>query len=53
MVLEVKGLWKIVGIVSSAPNNDGICDLNHYVIYTDVSKFNEWIDQVVLETVLK
>ncbi len=58
MVLEVNGLWKIVGIVSAAVGksttvygkNTSICDLNHYLVYTDVSKFYKWIDQVVFET---
>jgi hypothetical protein len=26
------------------------CDLNNYLVYTDVSKFNSWIEQVIIET---
>jgi hypothetical protein len=58
MVLEVGSLTKIVGIVSAAVakelNYDGeikvVCDLDNYLVYTDVSKFYNWINQVVLET---
>jgi hypothetical protein len=59
MALIVDGLWKIIGIISASltmPVNLGsgspihICDLENYVVYTDVSKFHEWINQVVLET---
>jgi hypothetical protein len=58
--LKIDGLWKTVGIVSSAVGksavidgkNKTICDLNEYLVYTDVSKYNSWIDQIVLETQL-
>jgi hypothetical protein len=58
MVLEVDSLWKIIGIVSAAVaksvivggKNTSICDLDNYLVYTDVSKFYNWIEQVVLET---
>jgi hypothetical protein len=58
MVLKVGGLSKIIGIVSAADSkiatvngkNEKICDLDNYVIYTDVSKFYNWIRQVVFET---
>ncbi len=58
MVLEVNGLTKLVGIVSAAVakaaivygENRKICDLNNYLVYTDVSKFHEWINQVIFET---
>jgi hypothetical protein len=61
MVLEVDGLSKIVGIVSAAigkpaivyGENTSICDLKNYLVYTDVSKFSSWIDQVVLESFMK
>jgi secreted trypsin-like serine protease len=58
MVLKVGGLKKIIGIVSAAVaksatvggKNTSICDLDNYLVYTDVSKFYNWIEQVVLET---
>jgi hypothetical protein len=58
MVLKVDGLWRVVEIVSAAvarfADIDGnlqlICNLDNYLVYTDVSKFYNWINQVVLET---
>ncbi len=58
MVLEVDGLRKIIGIVSAAVakpvivenKRRSICDLDNYLVYIDVSKFYNWINQVVLET---
>jgi secreted trypsin-like serine protease len=58
MVLRVENLWKIVGIISAALGQfadiDGelklICNLGHYLVYTDVSRYNDWIDHVILET---
>jgi hypothetical protein len=58
MVLKVRDSWKIVGIVSAAVakevsidgKNAKICDLNNYLVYTDVSKFHSWISQVILES---
>jgi secreted trypsin-like serine protease len=42
--------WTLVGIVSAGATKNGTCDLPNYVLYTDVSKYYEWIYQVVLET---
>jgi hypothetical protein len=59
MVLEVDGLRNIIGIVSASTAqyvsiDDGkpklICSLDNYVVYTDVAKFYNWVNQVVLET---
>jgi hypothetical protein len=59
MVLEVEGLSKIIGIVSAAIAKiiivnrrqiQKICDLENYLIYTDVSKFTKWINQVIFES---
>jgi secreted trypsin-like serine protease len=58
MVLEVDGWTKIIGIVSAAVGKSAIvddkkisiCDLNNYLVFTDVSKFHNWIEQVILET---
>jgi secreted trypsin-like serine protease len=58
--LSFDGLWKLVGIVSAAIGqpiifNDQkkaeiICNLDNYVVYTDVAKYNNWINRVILET---
>jgi hypothetical protein len=58
MVLKVKGLSKLIGIVSAAVPKSAtikgehklVCDLDNYIVYTDVLKFYDWINQVVLET---
>jgi secreted trypsin-like serine protease len=61
MVLKVNDLWKIIGIVSSGNLkivNDikGVarktCNLGLFSVFTDVSKYYDWINQVVLETIL-
>jgi hypothetical protein len=57
MVLEVNGLWKIIGIVSAAvaktveidDQDHKICDLDHYLVFTDVAKFHEWIRRIELD----
>jgi hypothetical protein len=59
MVLKIDGTWKIIGIVSAAlaepviVEKSGlkfVCDLNNYMVYTDVSKFYDWTYQVIFET---
>ncbi len=55
MVLEIHGLWTIIGIVSAALakiDDEGVktCDLDNYIVYTDVSKLYDWVYQVILET---
>jgi secreted trypsin-like serine protease len=58
MVLEVDGTRRLVGIISAAVakevviqgKNAKICDLDSYLVYTDVSKFHGWINQVIRET---
>jgi hypothetical protein len=57
MALIVDGLWKIIGIISASLTNPvfgapvkNICDLDSYMVYTDILKFHEWINQVVIET---
>ncbi len=60
LVLEVDDKWKLIGIVSSAIAKKAevygamtnICDLNNYLVYTDVSKYNDWIYEVIFETIL-
>ncbi len=58
MVLEVGGLSKIIGLVSASAAKktifngklEKICDLDNYVVYTNVAKFYDWINQVILFT---
>jgi hypothetical protein len=54
MVLKIDGLWKIVGIYSSCITRlvlGGIfCDLNNYLVYTDVAKFNSWIERAIVDS---
>jgi hypothetical protein len=58
MVLEVNNRQTLIGIISAAVaksvniqgRNFSICDLDNYLVYTDVSKFYDWIHQVILET---
>jgi hypothetical protein len=60
MVLEVADVWKIIGIVSAGnrktvnTNNatKDTCNLGLYSVFTDVSKFHDRINQIVLETFL-
>jgi hypothetical protein len=48
----------MVGIVSAAVGQYAIidekarliCNLDNYLVYTDVSKFYNWINQVILES---
>jgi hypothetical protein len=58
MVLKIQDSWKLVGIVSAAVAKNviidnkiaKICDLNNYLVYTDVMKFSDWIYEVAFET---
>jgi hypothetical protein len=59
MVVEIDGLWKLAGMISSCIHmpvvkENGktvtICDLNNYLVYTDVSKFNSWIERVIIDS---
>jgi secreted trypsin-like serine protease len=37
------GKWYLVGIVSASLFAENTCDLNNYVVFTDISKFELWI----------
>jgi hypothetical protein len=54
MVLKIDGLWKIVGMYSTCITQFvyGVtyCDLNNYFVYTDVSKFNGWIERAIVDS---
>uniref|UniRef100_A0A182VGF1 Peptidase S1 domain-containing protein n=1 Tax=Anopheles merus TaxID=30066 RepID=A0A182VGF1_ANOME len=45
LFLEIGGVWYVRGIVSFAPNLDGVlkCDSTQYTVYTDVAKYLDWI----------
>jgi secreted trypsin-like serine protease len=59
MILKVDNRLTLIGIVSAAViektiiygQRQSVCDLNNYVIYTDVSKYYDWVYQVVLKTI--
>jgi secreted trypsin-like serine protease len=51
LVHKINGKWTLIGIVSASLYDPAtICDLENYALFTDVAKFNGWIDQVLLET---
>lgn len=35
--------WTIRGLVSLSASKTGKCDLNEYVVYTDIAQFSEWV----------
>ncbi|XP_061503401.1 prostasin [Anopheles gambiae] len=45
LFLEIGGVWYVRGIVSFAPNLDGVpkCDSTQYTVFTDVAKYLDWI----------
>ena len=45
LFLEIGGVWYVRGIVSFAPNLDGVpkCDSTEYTVFTDVAKYLDWI----------
>jgi secreted trypsin-like serine protease len=52
LILEINSNWTLVGLVSAGLIKDEDCDLSDYVLYTDVSKFYDWIYQIMIETFL-
>ncbi|XP_035776092.1 transmembrane protease serine 9-like [Anopheles albimanus] len=50
MVFKHNGRWYLRGVVSvSAALQDRFrCDPNHYVVFTDVAKFNKWIQNLTV-----
>ncbi|XP_018335651.1 serine protease gd [Agrilus planipennis] len=43
-VMKIREKWVLRGVVSySLSKRDRICDLEEYVVFTDASKFTEWI----------
>lgn len=55
MVFEKPGtsgfntIWRLRGIVSIAValHGQGICDSNHYILFTDAAKYLNWIRAVM------
>lgn len=44
LAIKVNNQWTLRGIVSVAiPQANNICNLKHYVVFTDVAKFLDWI----------
>jgi hypothetical protein len=53
IVYRINGNWKLIGIISaSLYDPETFCDLENYALFTDVSKFIYWIDQIMLETII-
>ncbi len=55
--MEVDGLWKLAGIISSCIHNPvvkengknvSICDFNNYLVYTDVSNLTAGLNELSL-----
>uniref|UniRef100_A0A8D8RKK6 Serine protease gd n=1 Tax=Cacopsylla melanoneura TaxID=428564 RepID=A0A8D8RKK6_9HEMI len=49
MVFKIGEAWYLRGIVSITVARDGlrICDTKHYVVFTDVAKYLNWIRPIV------
>uniref|UniRef100_A0A1B0DAF4 Uncharacterized protein n=1 Tax=Phlebotomus papatasi TaxID=29031 RepID=A0A1B0DAF4_PHLPP len=52
-VFERNGNWTLRGVVSTSLSTDGsnTCNLNEYVVFTDVAKFRNWITSFSDETI--
>ncbi len=55
LAVAVDETWTLVGIVSvgkviKKSKPDETCDLSNYVLYTDVARFHNWINRVIMET---
>jgi len=40
-------IWKLRGIVSNSKpddNNNQLCNINNYIIFTDIAPYMNWID---------
>ncbi|KAK4877774.1 hypothetical protein RN001_010280 [Aquatica leii] len=48
-IMKRNGRWTIRGIVSSAlvDSNTRTCDVNNYMVFSDVAKYKLWIDRVM------
>lgn len=46
MIFQVRGLWFLRGVVSLSMKRDtkDLCNTSHYVIFTDVAKYLDWIE---------
>ncbi|GAB0092288.1 hypothetical protein DMENIID0001_072780 [Sergentomyia squamirostris] len=45
LIFDRNGRWTLRGVVSTALSTDGsnTCNLNEYVVFTDVAQFTDWI----------
>ncbi|XP_059621358.1 serine protease gd-like isoform X3 [Phlebotomus argentipes] len=45
LIFDREGRWTLRGVVSTSLSTDGsnTCNLNEYVVFTDVAKFRQWI----------
>jgi secreted trypsin-like serine protease len=42
------GRWMIRGIASvSLKNEDGNCDVDNYMVFTDVAKYYKWLQTIL------
>ncbi|RZC34212.1 Trypsin domain containing protein [Asbolus verrucosus] len=47
-VIKLDGKWYLRGLVSTAIKNaDFSCNLNEYIVFSDVAKMNDWIKSVI------
>lgn len=46
--INVRSSWKVLGLVSSATVQE--CGSNEFVLFTNVVKFNDWIQSVITKT---
>lgn len=46
MIFEENGVWRIRGVVSLSMKRDNkdLCNTSHYVIFTDVAQYLDWIE---------
>ncbi|CAH0559645.1 unnamed protein product [Brassicogethes aeneus] len=49
LVFEQNQRYYIRGIVSISPRQDGSCDIQQYTLYTNVNKFNSFIDKTIVK----
>jgi secreted trypsin-like serine protease len=55
LAVAVDETWTLVGIVSAGRTKNNLtrnetCFLSDYVLYTDVAKFHNWVNHIVMET---
>lgn len=43
-VVQNSGYWYLRGVISSSLHTGTLCDIKNYAVFTDVPKYNNWID---------